>query len=364
MLIIARYITKEIGLSFLGITAILLLIVLSNRFALYLTKAATGELPISLIFHMMGLWTPELLSYLIPLGLFLALLFTYGRLYAESEMTVLFACGVSYQAIIKITLGLAVAVMLLTASLTLWIVPHLALKREKLLSKGEAFGVIQSLLPGRFQAFADDRFVFYIEGVEPKSEMMQGVLIAEHPTVALKNEKGFTWITASAATVKQDKKSQKFYVVLKNGHRYQGFPGTAEYTVTDFEEYGRTIEPTASPMQSDSLRSKPSAQLFKSNTPSEAAELQWRLSLPLTVVILALLALPLSYVRSRQGRFAKFFPALALYIVYYNFFTISRRWVEALTLPSFIGVWWVHLLFFFIALGLIAKRTGWLRRRG
>ncbi len=362
MRIVARYITKEVVVAFSVITLILLLIVLSNRFAAYLAKAATGELPIKLVFHIVGLYTPELLSYLIPLGLFIAILFTYGRLYADSEMIVLFACGVSLRRIINLTIALALVIALLTGWLTLWCVPKVALLREKILAEGEAFGVMQSLLPGRFQSFAEGRLVFYIEDVSSKQDNIKGVFIAERPTDLSINESSWAFITAEDAKIKRDEKTHDFYLVLNKGHRYQGLPGTANYTLVSFEEYGRTIPHAAPPIPSDSLRLKESVNLFTSRDPVETAELQWRLSLPLTVPILALLAVPFSRVRPRQGRFAKFLPAIGVYIIYYNLFTVSKRWVASGVLPAFIGVWWVHLLFLLIGLSLVVKESSGLRK--
>lgn len=366
MSIIARYLTKEVLWNFLVITGILLLIVLSNRFATYLAKAATGELPVSLVFQIVLLYIPELLSYLIPLGLFMGILFAHGRLHVDSEMIVMATCGVSWQAITKITLYLAFVVMIGAAFLTLWVVPKVADIREEILSKGEAFGVMQSLLPGRFQTFAEGKLVFYLEDSSPKQDALKGIFIAERPIDVPKNDQnghGWTLITAEQAQVKRDNKNNDYYIVLKNGERYQGLPGAADYTTVQFGEYGRLVPREAESTQNDGLRLKESIALLQSALPEDAAELQWRLSLPLSIPILALIAVPLAFVQPRYGRFAKFLPAIAIYILYYNLFTISKRWVTAGTLPSYIGVWWVHVAFLLLGITLLARETGWFKRR-
>lgn len=368
MSIVARYITKEVLWNFLVVTGVLLLIVLSNRFAIYLAKAATGELPISLVFQIVLLYIPELLSYLIPLGFFMGILFAHGRLHVESEMIVLAACGISWRAIAQMTLLLGLVVMLLTGGLTLWVVPKIADIREQTLSKGEAFGVMQSLLPGRFQTFAEGRLVFYLEDAQPKQEALKGIFIAERPTLPSSTAKpdqhrhGWTLITADRANIKRDQSTNDYYVVLKNGDRYQGMPGSADYTLVQFEEYGRLVPRETESIQNDVLRMKDTSTLLQSGSREDAAELQWRLSLPLTIPILALIAVPLACVHPRFGRFAKFVPAIAIYILYYNLFTISKRWVTAGTLPSAIGVWWVHVLFILLGVALIGKESGWFRR--
>lgn len=373
MYVIARYLTKEVLWTFLIITGILLLIVLSNRFAIYLAKAATGELPIALVFNIVLLYIPELLSYLIPLGFFMAILFAHGRLHVDSEMIVLAACGVGWHSIAKITLVLGFVVMSLTAGLTLWVVPKVADIREQAMSKGETFGVMQSLLPGRFQTLADGKLVFYLEDAAPKKESLKGIFIAERPRDRppmpsadkdqKSDERGWTLITAETANVKRNEDADDYYLVLKNGERYQGLPGQANYTVVQFQEYGRLIPRESDSAPNEVLRLKNSQTLWQSTSKEDAAELQWRLSLPLTVPILALIAIPLACVQPRFGRFAKFIPAIAIYILYYNLFTISKRWVSAGTLPSYIGVWWVHIIFIGLGLVLLGRQSGWFRRQ-
>lgn len=362
MRIVARYITKEILISFLATTGILLLIVLSNRFAFYLAKAASGELSVRLVFYIVGLYIPELLSYLIPLGFFIAILFAFGRLYVDSEMTVMSACGISSKNIIQLTLKLSLITMLLTALLTLWAVPKVTEIREQRISQGTAQQVMQSLVPQRFQTFSEGKLVFYLEEIASNPDLLKGVFIAERPIQIATDDHGWTLITAKSAHIKRDEKTDHFYLVLNDGIRYQGFPGQADYTIVSFQEYGRAINDNSEPPTSDVLRQKGTRTLVNSESFEDQAELQWRLSLPLSVPILALIAVPLARVRPRHGRFAKFLPAIIIYILYYNLFTICRRWVAAGVLPYYLGVWWIHGLFLLVGLGLIAKENGWLRR--
>lgn len=339
------------------------MIIFSNRFASYLAKAATGELPLGLVFKMVGLYAPELLSYLVPLGLFMAMLFAFGRFYADNEMVVLAACGIKYRYIIQLALSFSIVVMLLMMLLTLGVIPKTTVLREQALSERESFGGMQSMLPQRFQMFAGGEFVFYLEDVFVKENNLKGIFIAERPINIGNTEEPWTLITAENAHFKQDEKTNQSYIVLKDGYRYEGLPGTADYKVVHFKEYGRAISDKKENTDIDAVRLKNTAELLsKGHTAEDAAELQWRLSFPLSIPILALIAVPLAHVRPRQGRFAKFVPAIAIYIIYYNLITVSKRWIIAGVLPEFIGIWWVHGLFFLAGLGLIAKDSGWYRR--
>lgn len=359
-MIIVRYITKEVLTTFFAITLILLLIALSNRFALYLAKAATGELPLGLVFHLVLLYTPELLSYLIPLGFYMAILFTYGRLHADSEMTVLFACGFSWSYISRITIYLAVFVTILAATLSLWLAPAMTLYREKVTSEGEALAVIHSILPGRFQSLGEGKMVFYLEDIDPDSKYLEGIFIAEKPNINTTQDNPWTFITSKEAHVERSSETRDFYLVLNDGYRYQGSPGYRDYSIVKFKEYGRSVHQETSDVH-ETQKLKTTGNLFKSKTREDKAELQWRLAIPLSVSILALLAVPLAQVNPRHGRFAKFLPAIILYIIYYNLFTLSKRWMANQIIPESIGLWWVHILFLSIALILLGIESGWFR---
>lgn len=360
-MIVSRYLTKEVLWAFFAISGILLLIALSNRFAVYLAKAATGELPLTLVLRLVWLYIPELLSFVIPLSFYLGILFAFGRLYADSEMIVLSASGFGWRYLSRITLMIAVFAMIIVAFLTFWLVPKIAGYRDKAMNQGEALAVVQSVLPGRFQSLEDGRLVFYLEDMDTKDKTLKGIFIAEQPKATpTGNKKGWALITAKEANVDQSPDKKDFYLVLRDGYRYQGTPGSADYTVVKFKEYGRAVKEESNTVMNAGFKLKSSKELLKSTELEDIAELQWRLSIPLSVPILALLALPLASVQPRQGRYAKFLPAILIYIVYFNLFTLSKRWIIAGILPTYIGMIWVHILFLLLALSLIAIKSGWL----
>ncbi len=363
-MIIARYITKEIAWTFLVIVSVLLFIALSNKFALYLAKAATGDLPISLVFKVMGLYVPELLSLLLPLSLFVAILFALGRIHADSEMTVLATAGVGWGVITRIIVLFSLPIMVLIGLYTLWLAPIITEYRDQTLAEAESVAIMQSLLPGRFQRLMDEKMVFYLEDILLKEKNtgeereLQGIFIAEQPGSSSFGE-NYTLITAESARLEKEK--DKDYLVLKNGYRYQGTPGKADYKIVQFSEYGRSLELQADANSSDIEKLKTTHDLLQSSNSQDIGELQWRVSIPLTIPILALLAIPLARVQPRQGRFAKFLPAIIIYILYYNLVAVSKRWLIAGSLSSWIGVWWVHAVVLLLSLSLLAKESGWWR---
>lgn len=360
-MIIVRYITKEVLWSLCAVVGVLLLIAISDKFVQYLAKAATGELPIGFVLQVVALYIPELLSLVLPLGFFIALLLVYGRLHANSEMMVLFTSGVGWSMVSRITLMLAMGVMIMVGTLTLWWVPIIEQYRDHLISEAESVGMMQAMIPGRFQTMTGGKIVFYLENVSVSNQALEGVFIAERPTDLSEQADNWTFITAQSAHLKTEKndKFSDYFLVLHHGYRYEGKPGKADFTVLRFDEYGRAVEHKPEPVASDFLKYKSTGSLLTSNNLKEIGELQLRISITLSVFLLALLAIPLSYVKPRQGRFAKFLPAILIYIVYYNAFTVSKRGVATGFLPTWIGVWWVHIIVLILGLVYVAHVSGW-----
>lgn len=145
------------------------------------------------------------------------------------------------------------------------------------------------------------------------------------------------------------------YIVLENGREYQGIPGYANYQLVQFEQYKvRLPHPT---LAVKDVRTLKTSDLLPFNNPDrhKAAELQWRLSAAIMVLVLTLLALPLSKVNSRSGKYAKLLPAILIYIIYANFIFVSRDWIITEKLPLWIGIGWLHLLM--AGLGLFLWRN-------
>ncbi len=353
-MLIRRYIIKEVFQTFCAIVCILLFIALSNKFVIFLSKAASGKIPLSLVFKIIALYLPELFAMMAPVAMFIAILFTYSRLHADSEVAVLLTTGFDWQSLVNITLRLAAAVAILVAGINLLLVPISSTEREKLIAEGQIAGVINAITPGRFQTIENnDQLVFYVENILPDGKL-HNIFIAQadKPPIIL---------TAKTAYVKQQNDQNEFYLILHDGYRYTGIPGTANYSITAFAEYGRQLKYAAGPMVTNEY-GRPSLALWHSADPADIAELQWRLAMPIAVLILALIAIPLSKVQPRQGRYAKFLPAVLLYMLYYNLLTITRRSIANGTSHDFVGFWpnlWtIHALFVLIAIVLLLHVSG------
>lgn len=367
-MIIVRYLGKEILQTLLAITLILLFVFSCNEFVRYLHYVASGKYANWVLFRIVLLKMPILLGLLLPLGLYLGILLGYGRLCAESEMTVLFACGFTEKRFIKITLGFAVLVTFIVAILSLWVQPIMQQRSHETLTMAKSAGIMQTIMPGRFQTTNNGKQVYYIESLSKDRSQLGNVFMANQVTVKPKAtqskaappqpKKIWEIMSAQSGHTVTNKQLGNQYIVLNNGALYKGQPGLANYQVARFDSYGIRTTKQVLVAASTDLDAMPTLKLlplmFKSRY--VAAEIQWRLSAPLSVLILTLIALPLSMLKPRQGRFARMLPAVILYIIYANLLFLGREWVDNGMVPPWLGMWWIHLLFFLVGLVLLKRQ--------
>jgi lipopolysaccharide export system permease protein len=324
---------------------VLLLTFLSNQLVRYLAIAAAGKLSGWIVLKLMLLQTPHLLGLLLPLGLFLSLLLAYGRLNADNEMTVLAASGVSREYLLGTTLRFALIITCIVAVFTLWLDPYFILNRNKLLAEANAASALQTMLPGRFEEARKGKLIFYVENVSLDRKRMHNVFVAEQATQSKDNIPVWTVMAAADGYQQVDPHTGEVYFVTTKGHRYEGQPGQKDYTMLGYEKYAVKIKERSVDIDNSDEGSLSTWKLWQHRQkPGYSAELQWRLSMPLSCLLLAWLAISLSANRPRQGRYALILPAILLYITYANLLFVSRSWIAEEKVAGIFGVIWVHLL--------------------
>lgn len=356
-MIIFRYLVKEVYGTMLATTGVLLLILISNQFVHYLGQAAAGMVPVHTVMQMMSLQVPLLLGLLLPLGLFLGILMAYGRLYTDNEMTVLSACGFSKARLLGYTLIFAALVAVVVAILMLWLQPKMEWYKRYVLQEAAQSSPLERIFPNQFVSLDGGKIVFYANSLSTNRKQLQQVFIAQPPSGASK-----LWNVVAADAGQQwiDPQTHDRFVVFNNGNRYTGVPGSRDFQIVNFASYGVRIQQAVLPPSKNPAAMNTVALWQQSHGhPDLEAELQWRISLPLSVFILTLLAVPLSYVRPRQGRFAQLIPALLLYIVYADFLFMGQAWLQKGVVNPVIGMWWVHGLMLIIAAAILLRYFGW-----
>ena len=354
--VIDRYLLREVIQNWLAVTLVLWAIVVANRLARYLGEAAAGDVPGSVVFSLLGLKSVNYLVTLTPFALFLGVLFTLGRWYRDNEMTVLAACGTGPRQFYRPLLSMAVLVGLLLALASLLVAPYTARSAYELQARAESASELGGVVAGRFIEARRGRLVFYAQGVSANGGHLEKVFIQSlangQPTV----------MTAQHAYRQSDPVSGERVLVLEDGVRYQGSPGEPDFRVMQFARHGLRITDVVAATPESKQDAISIERLWSSADTKDRAELQWRLSLPLSVVVLVFLAVPLSHASPRDGRYARLLIAVLVYMIYFNLLRTAQVWIERDKLPTALGLWWVHLIPVFLGLLLFRFQRLALRR--
>ena len=338
-----RYLLKEVIFGWLAITIVLWLVLISNRLVRLLADAASGDIAASVVFKLLGLKMVWYMVHIVPFALALGVVLGLGRLYRDNEMTVMSACGVGTWRIYKPLLGFGLVVAVALTWLALFVSPEVQRVSHRLTLMAEEQADFTLLGAGRFNEIQNGQLTFYAEKLSADKQSMENLFIVVKQK-GKKDGKLPQLLTAKSAYRKRDAGSRDNFLVLVDGYRYEGRPGDANYRIAKFSEYGVRIELPGSDHIVDKREGTPTADLMKSGNLKDIAELQWRIMMPVSVIVLMLLAVPLSKSSPRQGRYGKLVMAVLLFVIYYNLMGVAQVWVKDGVVPPVIGIWWVALL--------------------
>ena len=337
----------------------MLLILVSGRFVKYLANAVAGNLEPGVIFAVIGYRIPGFLELTLPLAFFLAILLSFGRLYVENEMSVLKACGISETQLLGYTAVLALVLALVVGWLSLSVSPSGVAKAETIFAAQKEKTELDKLTPKKFYGLSGSKGITYAENVSEEQEL-EDVFLAVTAGSAENYNSRLVLVLSDRGRQQKTEDGNESFLVLDKGYRVEGVPGTHDYQITYFEEYGARLAARKAIEADLETNALATSELLASDDPELQAALQWRLSTPFMVLVVTLLAIPLSRTNPRQGKFAKLLPAIMLYFRYLVSLNAMRGALESGSVPIEVTLLPVHLLFLGIALLLF--RSG--RRRG
>jgi len=354
--ILDRYIFREIATTWLGVTMVLLLILMTNQFARVLGDVAKGRLPKNAAFDVIGLSAVQYLTILIPIGLFLAIMLALGRLYRDSELPAMMACRVGPSGIYRPLTWLMAPLVLCVAWVSIIGGPWALTSVERIGAEARREADLSSIEPGQFTVLGPDHAVVYGRSVTP-----EGFL--EHVFMQRQVEDGVIEVVISErGEMVESEDPDVRLLVLHDGRRYEGEPGTTEFRVIEFAEHGVPYRLPSLLTADPKPRAMAFVDLVGSRDPEHIAEFQWRLGVPLSTIILAILAVPLSRSQPRAGRYGRLAIGLLVFIIYLNMMSAAKAWVEHSAISPALGIWWVHAAVLLFALGLLAVQNGYHRR--
>ncbi len=345
--ILGRYILREVATAWIVVMGVLLVILLANQVAAVLERAAASQFPQEVVFELIYLGMLQYLSILVPVGLMLGIVLALGRLYHDSELTAALACGVRPATLYGGVIGLGIVLAAGLAALTLQVAPAATAQALSLRNAAIRAGQFAPLLPGTFRAFAGGTAVVYAERIDPDGTL-QNVFVERNQGSIVE----VTLARRALQSVAADGSSQS--IQLFDGQRFEGVPGSAQFrSMPSFAKL--TIPVQLPPVRNvvTDLDAQPTAALLASVDPKRQAMLQWRISMPLMCIILTLLAVPLARLKPRQGRYARVWLAVVVYLVYSNLISLGQAWIAHGAIPVALGLWWAHAAAILLTLALI-----------
>ena len=310
-MVFRRSLVRELTATAVALFLVLLGILFTNLVLRLLARAAGGTIAAEGILALLGFNALFYFNILLSVALFVTVLLTLSRWYRDSEMIVWFTSGQGLTAWLKPILLFATPFLIAIVVLSIWLSPWADQRRLEHERQLESRNEVSLLAPGLFKEFRQARLVVFIESINSFDNTIRNVFLH-----SIDNGKDVTTVARSGFL--EDAPNGDRFIVLQEGRRYEGQPGTAEFRSIEFGRLGRRIEPAEVRALPLSVKALPTIALIASSGTLERAELFWRLSVPISAFVLLLLAIPLSYVNPRMGRSFNLIAAAFLYMVYSN----------------------------------------------
>ncbi|HEV7413346.1 MAG TPA: LPS export ABC transporter permease LptF [Casimicrobiaceae bacterium] len=358
-MVFRRSLVRELTATAVALFLVLLGILFTNLVLRLLARAAGGTVAPEGVLALLGFNALFYFNILLSVALFLTVLLTLSRWYRDSEMIVWFTSGQSLTAWLKPILWFATPFLLAIVALSLWLSPWAEARRLEYERQLESREELSLLTPGLFKEFRQAKLVVFIESINTLDGTIKNVFLH-----SIDSDKDVTTVARSGHL--EDAPNGDRFIVLQDGRRYEGTAGSADFRTAEFERLGRRIEPAEVRALPASLKALPTDVLALADGAPERAELFWRISVPISALLLVLLAIPLAYVNPRMGRSLNLFTALFMYMLYSNCLNIMQSYIAQGRISLLLGLVVIHSLAAAVVVALFLKRLavrGWFPRR-
>ncbi|MTW20126.1 LPS export ABC transporter permease LptF [Allochromatium palmeri] len=352
-----RYLLREATKVFLAIVLVLVLILASLMFLRTLEEVNLGGLGVNVVFHYLGLQLQRDLSSLLPPAFFLAVLVTLARLSRDSELIAMQACGVGPPRLYRTFLILALPVALITGWIALDLKPRAAAGIQEIrLQQKEQAAQIAGLQPGRFYVEQRGEVVVYIGEIDARKSLGD--------VFVLDQRGGKTRLVVSeAGRHRLEESTGDHLVTLTQGHRFDGQAGSGDYLIGDFEQYEIRLAGAGATRRAVNKRATiPTSDLIRAGELADRVELEHRLAAPLSILTLALLAIPLVDPSPRQRATGRLILALLAYFSFFNLQRLAESWMESGVTPEWLSSLWYQLAILAFVHLMLLPETFWIRR--
>ncbi|MEW6023429.1 MAG: LPS export ABC transporter permease LptF [Pseudomonadota bacterium] len=349
-MIFSRALYRELASAAGATFTVLFTVCITWTLIAILGRAAGGRVASSDVVALIAFQSLNYLPTVLTLTSFISVLVVVTRTYRDSEMVVWFASGQSLLAWIRPVLVFGIPMVLLVATLSLFVTPWAKMKSTEFVQRFEKREDLKRVAPGQFRESSSSDRVFFVEGSANGSTVVQNVFVNTMQGA------GNSIVVAKEGVIEPDGKGGQF-LVLKNGRRYQGVPGQADYQSMEFERYSMRVATKVPVLGTDvPLDAQPTAALLALDNQYTRSELLSRISSPIVCLVLVLLAIPLGFVNPRAGSSANLILALLIFFTYNNLVKMVEASVKKDKLDFALAWWPLHLVVAVIVVALFAWR--------
>ena len=342
-MIFQRSLLREFTATGIATFLVLLAITITTQLIRFLGIAARGSISSDAVLTFLGFASLRYLPHLLSIALFISVLMSLTRSYRDSEMVVWFTSGQGLYSWIRPVLIYVAPVTVVIAILSFFLSPWAVAKADSYRQQLQSRDDITAISPGVFKESRNAERVYFVEKLAANLATVANIFMHAE-------EHGEIGTSVARRGYQETAPNGDRFLVMLNGRRYIGPPGSAEYRVIEFEKYSVRIEASEIKETGPSVGGRPTLVLIFDVSPAARAELIWRAGLPLSALVLSLLAIPMSFVNPRAGRSLNLMVAALLYMVYTNLLSIFQAWVMQQKVGAFVGMWAVHG----VMLGIVA----------
>jgi lipopolysaccharide export system permease protein len=340
---------REFANNGLLLFSVLLGIIVISQLIRFLGEAVSGRLAVDGVLAMLGFSAMNYLPVLLSISLFLSILLTLSRAYRDSEMVVWFGSGIGLTRWIRPVLWYALPVVSVITLLSLMLSPWALHKADEFKHGLESRDDVTAATPGTFRESKQADRVYFVDNAEVGSNRVGNIFVQSE-------QNGKLGTMMAKQGLQETKPNGDRFLVLLKGTRYEGTPGQRDYRVVEFDRYAVRIDSVPAKQMMPNLSSMSTLELWRNPTSWNLSQLEWRIGLPLSALILALLAIPLSYVNPRAGRSFNLVIAMVLYMMYTNMISVTNSWVGLGKISPALGLWAIHSVMLVIVIALFYWR--------
>ena len=357
--IISRYLLKSLVVFFLAIFFIIGLIVFGNQFVLTVQESVEHGIPIQELMPIVGFNMLRDLPIILSLSFFLSIIISISQFYKNSEAVVMNSFGMGDKSFIHLIQPVVLFLFLLVFALTIYAVPWA--KQQKSFAEDETVNASEFsfISEGKFESFKNGEIVFYASESSQIDEA--GEQNMEEIFIYVSNETAPIVVLASEATKYTDSDNESIYLRLKDGVRYEGLPGDENVNILDFDRYDLEIvsgEVQKSLSNFSEIEEKTSIDLLMEGGNLANAEIQWRLSQPISILILSFIGVLLAKTSPRTGKGVNLLFGIIIFMLYNNGLLVAKNSIESGQLNPFVGLWSIHILFILFIIIFYQFRQG------